>query len=99
MTYQRLNKITEILPLAISNIARLHNQFNHICTANSYGMFKKINFDQTRPKIKLFSKKFLSAGGSAPQPLQISCYHPDAEHPMPLALSDVEPQFQKLLKR
>ena len=34
-----------------------------------------------------------------PQPLQISCYKPDAKYPMLLALSDVEPRFQKLLKR
>ena len=32
--YQHLNKRTNILPLATSQIAHLCNQFNHVCTAN-----------------------------------------------------------------
>ena len=57
-------------------------------------------------KLRYFCKKILSAEGLRPyipkiplQPLRISCYEPDAEHPLPLALSDVEPGFQKLLQR
>ena len=68
----------------------------------------EINFDQNRPKIKLFLQKNFERWGLlphtpeiAPQPLRISCYELDAEHaiPMRLAFSDVEPPFQKLLKR
>ena len=56
-------------------------------------------------KLSYFCYKILSTGGKAhtpeiaPQPLPISCYELDAEHSMRLALSDVEPRFQKLLKR
>ena len=32
--YQHLNKRTNILPLATSQIANLCHQFNHVCTAN-----------------------------------------------------------------
>ena len=32
--YQHLNKRTNILPLATSQIAHLCHQFNHVCTAN-----------------------------------------------------------------
>ena len=65
-----------------------------------------INFDQNRPKIKLFLQKIFKRWGLsshtpeiAPQPLRISCNEFDAKHAIRLALSDVEPQFQKLLKR
>ena len=37
--YQHLNKISIILPLAISQIAHLCNQFIHVCTANLYATF------------------------------------------------------------
>ena len=39
MIYQPVNKRTEILPLAISHIAYLYNQFNHVGTDNSYATF------------------------------------------------------------
>ena len=41
MFYQHVNKRTKILPLAISHIARLCNQFNHVCTTNFHATFKK----------------------------------------------------------
>ena len=60
------------------------------------------NFDQNRPKTKLFLQKTFErchTPETATQPLRISCYKHDAEHAMRLALGDVEPRFQKLLKR
>ena len=67
--------------------------------------FKSNNFDQNGLKIKLFLQQNFERWGkthtpeTASQPLRISCYELDAEHPTRLALSDVEPRFQKLLKR
>ena len=65
-----------------------------------------INFDQNWPKIKLFLPKIFErwwlrphTSEIAPQPLRILCFELDAEHAMRLALSELEPRFQKLLKR
>ena len=42
--YQHLNKRTNILPLASSQIAHLCHQFNHVCTANFNATFWKHYF-------------------------------------------------------
>ena len=106
MIYQLVNKRTEILPLATSHIAVYATSLIVFALPIPMPCFKSNNFDQNRPKIKLFGKTFLSAGGLAPRPLK---QHPNhcgflatslmQSHPMRLALSDVEPQFQKMLKR
>ena len=55
-------------------------------------------------KVVIFANNFRALGAPPPYPrngplLQICGYKPDAEHPMRLMLSKVEPRFQKLLKR
>ena len=65
--YQHLNKRTNILPLATSQIAHLCHQFNLHCQFLSH-VLKALFFNQNSPKIKLFlqkNAKFSSAGGSA----------------------------------
>ena len=70
--YQHLNKRTNILPLATSQIAHLCHQFNLVCPANFLShVLKALFFNQNSPKMKLFlqkNAKFSSAGGSAPKP-------------------------------
>ena len=107
MIYQHVNKKTKILPLATSHIQPIYAtsliMFTLLIPMPS---FKSINFDQNRPKIKLFLQQNFERWGqsphtskTAPQPFQISFYELNAEHPMRFASSDVEPRFQKLLKR
>ena len=66
--------------------------------------FKSTNFYQNRPKIKLILQKIFELWGLRPQTpktplrLRIFAHVPNAKHPIRLTLSDVEPQFQKLLK-
>ena len=57
MIYQQLNMRTKILPIAISHIAHLCQQFNHACPANFYATFQKHYFYQNSPKIKLLLQK------------------------------------------
>ena len=69
--YQHLNKRTNILPLATSQIAHLCHQFNYVlhCQFLSH-VLKALFFNQNSPKIKLFllkNAKFSSARGSNPR--------------------------------
>ena len=72
--YQHLNKRTNILPLATSQIAHLCHQFNHVCTANLQFLshvLKALFFNQNSPKMKLFlqkNAKLFSAGAPPPDP-------------------------------
>ena len=108
MIHQLVNKRTEILPLATSHKAIHATSLIVFALPIPMPSFKStgINFDQNRPKIKLFLQKIFErwelrphTPEIAPEPLRISSYELDAEHAMRLALSDVEPRFQKLLKR
>ena len=58
MIYQPVTKMTEILPLAISNIAHLCNQFNHAFALLILMLrFKCINFYHEGRKYLNFAKK------------------------------------------
>ena len=60
MIYQPVSKNTEILPLAISNIAHLCNQFNHAFAPLIFMLcLKYINFYHDRPENILFLQKKL----------------------------------------
>ena len=63
MTYQLANKRDEILPLPISRIAHLCNQFGHVFVLlNSfYDTFTSINFYQNKLNIVTFAQRFSSA--------------------------------------
>ena len=55
--YQHLNKRTNILPLATSQIAHLCHQLNHVAVPISKPRFKSVIFNQNSPKMKLFLQK------------------------------------------
>ena len=85
MIYQLVSKRTKILPVAISQIAHLCNQFNHVCIAILFHVLKAIFFF-----IKIssyFCKKMQNfrALKNAKSPkqltlLRISCYAPVKDH-------------------
>ena len=70
--YQHLSTRIKILPLATSQIARLYNQFDHVCTANFNAMFlKHYFFIKIALKLSYFCKKlrnFRTLGAPSPDP-------------------------------
>ena len=58
MIYQSVSEMSEILPLAISNIARLCNKFNHTFALLIFTLrFKCVTFYHDRPQNYLIFTK------------------------------------------
>ena len=94
MIYQLLNKRTNILPLATSQIAHLCHQFMFALPI-SKPRFKSIILNQNSPKMRVFlqkNAKVSSAGDKSPQtpvPPAAGCFAPN---PQPPAAGGFPPQ-------